>query len=136
VDDGADVPLEILERLRPLCLALPEVVEKQARVGTRWCVRRKNFAHVVVIADGWPPAYAAAAGLADAVVLTFRSAAQEVRAFAGAGPPFFVPPWFPNIVGLVLDADTDWDEVAELVTESYCTLAPKRLAALVERPAP
>jgi len=28
----------------------------------------------------------------------------------------------------------DWGEVAELVTESYCVLAPKKLVALVERP--
>ena len=34
----------------------------------------------------------------------------------------------------VLDADTDWSEVAELVTESYCALAPKKLVALVHRP--
>jgi hypothetical protein len=40
--------------------------------------------------------------------------------------------WFPDIVGLVLDADVDWDEVAELVTESYCALAPKKLVELVE----
>jgi hypothetical protein len=30
--------------------------------------------------------------------------------------------------------DVDWHEVAELVTESYCILAPNKLAALVERP--
>jgi hypothetical protein len=33
----------------------------------------------------------------------------------------------------VLDADVDWDDVAELVTESYCALAPKKLVELVER---
>jgi hypothetical protein len=135
MEGDADVPEDILEALRPVCLALPEAYEERAWVGTRWCVRKKNFAHVVVIEDGWPPAYAAAAGTGAATVLTFRSSAQEVQGFGAAGPPFFVPPWFPNIVGLVLDADTDWDEVAELVTESYCTLAPKKLAALVQRPA-
>jgi hypothetical protein len=30
----------------------------------------------------------------------------------------------------------DWDEVAELLPESYCVLAPKKLAALVSRPTP
>jgi hypothetical protein len=34
----------------------------------------------------------------------------------------------------VLDDDVDWDEVAELLTESYCLLAPKKLVALVDRP--
>jgi hypothetical protein len=30
--------------------------------------------------------------------------------------------------------DVDWDEVEELVTESYCLLAPAKLAARVDRP--
>jgi hypothetical protein len=41
--------------------------------------------------------------------------------------------WFPDIVGMVLDVEVDWDEVAELVTESSCALAPKSLVELVER---
>ena len=36
---------------------------------------------------------------------------------------------------MVLDDGTDWDEVAELLAESYCALAPKKLAELVPRPA-
>jgi hypothetical protein len=35
---------------------------------------------------------------------------------------------------LFLSEETDWAEVAELVTESYCFLAPKKLAALVHLP--
>ena len=35
---------------------------------------------------------------------------------------------------LVVDDATDWDEVCELVTESFCLMAPKRLAARVARP--
>jgi hypothetical protein len=35
---------------------------------------------------------------------------------------------------MVLDGGIDWTEVAELLTESYRLLAPKRLAALVEWP--
>jgi hypothetical protein len=35
---------------------------------------------------------------------------------------------------MLLDATTDWTEVAELLTESYCVLAPKKLQALVDRP--
>ena len=41
--------------------------------------------------------------------------------------------WWYDIVGMVLDAGVDWDEVAELLTESYCVLAPKKLVALVDR---
>jgi hypothetical protein len=117
-----------LDRVRAICLALPEVVEEQAWVGTRWMVRRKNFAHVVDIVDGHPPAYAAAAGSGDATVLTFRVPPDDLDALSHAGLPFFKPVWFPDIVGLHLTDDTDWAEVAELVTDSHRLLAPKRLA--------
>jgi hypothetical protein len=35
---------------------------------------------------------------------------------------------------MVLTDDTDWEEIRELVTESYCVMAPKKLAAQVDRP--
>ena len=137
--ERAEVPSEIVIRLRSICLALPEAYEEQAWVGTRWMVRKKNFAHVVHIDAGWPPAYARAVG-ADGpmTVLTFRSSGPELQALAAGGPPFFKPVWFPDIIGVVLDptgpAGTDWDEVGELVAESFCLLAPKHLARRVGRP--
>jgi predicted DNA-binding protein (MmcQ/YjbR family) len=33
---------------------------------------------------------------------------------------------------MVLDDDTDWSEVAELVTESYRLCAPQKLARLLD----
>ena len=48
---------------------------------------------------------------------------------------FFVPKYVgpKGWVGVRLDLHDppDWDEVAELIAESYCLTAPKRLAALV-----
>jgi hypothetical protein len=130
----AEVPDEVLEALRSVCLALPEAYEEAAWVGTRWCVRKKNFAHVLVIDEGWPPAYARAAATdGPAVVLTFRSSGLELEALTAAGPPFFKPVWFRDILGVELGDAVDWDEVAELVTESYCVMAPKRLAEQVAR---
>jgi hypothetical protein len=66
--------------------------------------------------------------------LTFRSSGDELSALANAGPPFYQPPWSPTVVGMVLDDDTDWDELAELLTDSYCVQAPRELAARVPRP--
>jgi hypothetical protein len=57
-----EVPREIVARLRSICLDLPEASEEPAWVGTRWSVRKNNFAHVLMIDAGWPPAYAKAAG--------------------------------------------------------------------------
>lgn len=59
---------------------------------------------------------------------------DERDALVATGHPFFVLGWGRNAVGMVLDDDTDWDEVTEIVTESYCVLAPMKLVALVERP--
>jgi hypothetical protein len=125
---------EIVGRVGAICGALPETVEEDAWVGVRWRIRTKTFAHVVPIEDGRPDAYAVAAGTPGPVtVLTFRSAGEELEVLAATGPPFFKPVWFRDIVGMALDDDTDWREVEELVTESYCLLAPKRLVALVRR---
>lgn len=127
------VPREFLARLRLICLELPESIEERAWVGTRWCVRRKNFAHVLVIRSGWPPAYARAAGTAGPVtVLTFRLSKENCGSPRFRRAPFFRPPWFPNIAGMCLDARTDWDEVDSLVRASFRVLAPRKLGEQVE----
>jgi len=127
------VPRPVLARLRLVCLDLPEVVEESAWEGVRWCVRGKNFAHVLTIVAGRPEAYARAAGTqGPACVLTFRLTPQACEAGRFRRPPFFRPVWFANIAGLHLDASTDWDEVDGLLRDSYRVLAPKKLAALVE----
>jgi predicted DNA-binding protein (MmcQ/YjbR family) len=120
-----DVPDDVRVELRELCLALPDAYEETAWKGTRWMVRKRTFAHVIgVEADGADPM----------VVLAFRSSGDELVALRNAGPPFIVLGWGRDAMGLAIDDDTDWDEVRELVTESYCVLAPKKLVALVDRP--
>lgn len=130
-----EIAPEVLAELRSTCLGLPEAHEEQAWVGIRWRIRTRTFAHVLVVDDGWPPAYARAARTqGPATVLTFRSAGPELDALRGSGPPFFAPIWRADEVGMVLDAGVDWAEVTELLTESYCTLAPTSLRDRVERP--
>ena len=124
-----EVAAEVIERLRGICVALPEVVEEAAWVGTRWRVRAKTFAHVLAIADGWPPVYARESGTdGPATLLMFRAAGEELDALRHGGPPFFGPIWRADEVGLILDAaPVDWAEVGELVTESYRLQAPSTL---------
>ncbi len=130
-----DISPEVVARLRSVCLSLPEAYEEQAWVGTRWRIRKRTFAHVVGVSEGWPPAYARAASTDGRTnVLTFQSPDLEIEALAGTGHPFFRPPWGPNVVGMVFDSHVDWGEVAELLTESYCLLAPQKLVAMVDRP--
>lgn len=52
VSDHADAAPEIVARLRAICLEFPEAYEESARVGTRWMIRKRNFAHVLVVNAG------------------------------------------------------------------------------------
>jgi hypothetical protein len=120
----ADVPAAVVAELRSICLGLPESVEKQAWAGTQWRVRNRMFAHVLTVdfADG------------PVIVMTFRSSGTGLDALRSAGHPYFRPAWGANLVGMVLDAGPNWDEVTELVIESYCVLAPKKLVEQIDRP--
>jgi hypothetical protein len=98
-------------------------------------VRKKTFAHVLAIEDGKPQSHAKAVGDAGPItIVTFRADGDELDALSHAGHPFFYAGWGRDVVGMVLEDATDWDEVAELLTDSYCLLAPKKLAAQVDRP--
>ena len=121
-----EAPAEITTELRAVCLGLPEAYEEPAWVGIRWRIRKRTFAHVIGVDDG----------RREFTVMTFRSSGAELDVLRSAGHPFFRPGWGTNVVGMVLEDDVDWAEVAELLTESYCVLAPKKLVALVDRPAP
>lgn len=131
----AALPIPVLNRLRLVCSDLPEASEEVAWVGIRWVVAKKNFAHVLMIDAGHPPAYAKAAGSDGPLcILTFRGPRPAMDAPRFRRPPFFRPPWFADIFGLAIDEATDWDEVENLLVQSYCLLAPKRLRAKVDRP--
>ena len=49
----AEVPPEIVAKIRSVCVALPEAYEEQAWVGVRWRIRERTFAHVLVLDSGW-----------------------------------------------------------------------------------
>ena len=129
-----DIPKPILKELRSVCLALPGATEEAARVGIRWCIAKKNFAHVLMIDTGRPPANAKAAGSNGPVfVITFRSDLVEFDPGSFSKSLYFKPVWWPNILGMVLDEHTDWKEVGVHLVASYRLLAPENLAATVRR---
>jgi hypothetical protein len=129
VTETSDAPLEVVERLGKICAGFPDAYEEDAWVGTRWRIRKRTIAHVLTIVSG-VPAYALAAGDDGPVtVMTFRAAGPELAALTTVGAPFFKAQGGDDVVGIVLDEDkTDWDEVSELLAESYCIMAPKGLA--------
>jgi len=137
VADYSDPPDVFVQRLRAICLAFPDAYEEKAWAGTRWMVRRRTFAHVLSVDHDSPPVLRRAVDeVGPATIVTFRSAGEELAMLTHAGPPFFYAGWGRNVIGLVLNEGTDWDEVTELMTESYCVLAPRKLVALVDRPPP
>ena len=116
-----ELPLHLVERLRSLVAGLPECEEQEAWVGVCWRVRRATVAH-------------AFGGEDQLFRVTFRAEPDEVMALQHLGPPYFKAGWGGNVVGVVLDDDTDWEELGELLTDSYCLQAPAGLAAQVPRP--
>ncbi len=113
------VPDSLAERFRTIAATLPRCAEEDAWVGVRWRVGKATVAHLFGGEDGQ-------------FRVTLRGDPDEVVAFQHLGAPYFKAGWGSNVIGLVLDEDTDWAEVAELVTASYCIMAPTHLAAQVE----
>ena len=97
-------------------------------------LRQKTFAHVFTVDPERQKVYARAAGTDQPIcAMTFRAPRSELDAIVHSGFPFFRGGWGVDVVGLVLTRRIDWGEVAELLTDSYCVLAPKKLVALVDR---
>ena len=116
-----DVPDAWVHRLDTIIARFPETTQERAWVGVCWKVRRATVAHVF-------------GGEDQLFRITFRADAEEVLAFEHLGPPYFRASWGVNVVGLLLDRNTDWNELTELLTDSYCLQAPPQLAERVGRP--
>ena len=110
----APVPDVWLARVRDVMSTLPEVREERAWTGVRWLVRGANVAHLFGGEDGL-------------VRISFRAEMSEVPVFEHAGPRWFRVGGSGNVVGIVLDDDTDVEELAELLTDSWVVQAPREL---------
>jgi len=110
-----------LGNLRRLCLALPETTERISHGEPTWFVRDKKV--FVMYADHHHDERVAFWSAAPAGAQEMLVAAYPDR--------FFVPPYvgYRGWLGVWLDVPVDWDEIADLVSEAYRTVAPKRLVA-------
>lgn len=125
-----DVVPALLDRVRSICLALPEAYEEPAWIGVRWRVRERTFAHVFTVDDDSTSVLRDVFDLhGEATAVTFRVEANELLALREQGHPFYYAGWGRDVIGMHLNDDTDWDEVEELLTDSYCVLAPKKLVS-------
>ena len=117
---------DLAEQLRAICLALPEVTERPSHGAPTWFVRGKN-AFVTLWADGhhdndFPHLWCAAApGVQPELV-------------AAEPDKFFRPPYVGGRgwIGVRLDGDLDWTEIAELCQDAYRAIAPARLIAQLD----
>jgi hypothetical protein len=109
-----------LERVRALCLALPETDERPSHGAPTFFIRgKKSF--VTYLDDHH----------SDGRLALWCNAppgAQE-SLMQRDGVRFFVPPYvgYRGWVGVRLDRDPDWDEVADIIEDAYRMTAPKRL---------
>jgi hypothetical protein len=114
----ADDPLDAL---RERCMALPEATERLSHGEPAWFVRdRKTF---VTYADHHHD---------DRLAFWCAAPPGAQEALVASDPEkFFVPPYVGGRgwIGVRLDVPTDWDEIADLVTDAYREVAPKRLLA-------
>ena len=119
--ERAEVPEATVLRISAIMRDLPGCEEESAWVGVRWRVGGDTVAHVF-------------GGEDQLIRITFRAEPDEVMAFEHLGEPYFRAGWGRNVVGMILDERTDWTELAELLTDSFCLQAPARLADQVSRP--
>jgi len=108
------------ERLREICLSLPEAEEVPMRRGPSYRVEDRIFATDRLVDER------------HTVWCKVPHGSQQILIGADS-ERFFVPPYFgtKGWVGMRLDGDCDWNEVAAFVQRSYRLVAPKRLAASV-----
>jgi hypothetical protein len=130
VSAPVEVPEDIVERIRTLCLALPEVTVRVDESLTRtrstaqsFDIRRRSFC--LLVAREGP------AGM-PVPLLVLRADPDERDALLSMGHPFFTSRAGRDRIIVVPTGDTDWEEIRELVTESYRILAPKKLTALLD----
>ncbi len=113
--------------VRAICLALPEVTERLSHGAPTWFVRdKKSFVTLWARghhADDFPHLWCAA----------LPGAQQELT--TSEPGRFFRPPYVGGRgwIGVRLDRDLDWAEIAAVCRDAYRAIAPERLIALLDQ---
>ena len=114
-----------LDRVREICLALPEAQEVEAWGAPTFRVNNKIFAMYSANSHH----------SAGRVALWMMSVSVEQDFVVRARPDcYFKPPYVgpSGWIGAWLDQRPRWEEIAELIRDAYRRRAPKKLAALVD----
>ena len=112
-----------IARARRICMALPDAWEQEAWGEPTWRVRKRMFAMFANDHHG------------DGRIALWCNAPVGVQQMLVRAEPdkCFVPPYVGvnGWIGIVLDRVDD-AELRELVVQSYCMVAPRKLQALVD----
>jgi len=117
-----------MDRLRAICLALPETSEKIAWGEPTWRVKGKLFAQLDNHHHG-----------ADHLAVWLPAPLGEQESLVFLDPQrFFRPPYVGSRgwVGVRIDGRPDWKLVASLVQQAYREVAPPRLREAVKMTPP
>jgi hypothetical protein len=117
------MPPSPLARLRKLSLGLPEAHEVEAWGEPTFRVKNKIFAMY---------AHANTHHGGGRHAVWCKASAVNQRLMVEAAPDrFFVPPYVgpSGWIGVWLDGDVDWSELADLLRDGYRMTAPKKLLA-------
>jgi hypothetical protein len=114
-----------IERLRTVCLALPEAHEVEAWSAPTFRVKNKIFAMFAASENhhgaGRPSVWVKSTHLIQDMLIH----EDPERYFA---PPYVGPKGW---LGIRLDRRPNWTTVADLIRDAYLLTAPKRIAAKV-----
>ena len=115
---------EILKHLRAICMGFPEATERLSHGEPTWFVRDKK---VFVMFDDHHHG-------ADHIAIWCPPRRGAGRARRRGAHRFFVPPYVGHRgwIGVRLDVEVDWDEVAGIAADSYRMVAPKKLIAQLD----
>ena len=118
-------PEVALKRMQAIVARLPDVEQSDNPPGCYFLVRRKIFAQVATVIDHGRPV----------TMVAFRPDPGERDALLAIGHPYFSRgPWDDRLgrIAILVEAATNWDEITELVTDSYRLVAPKKLVAQLD----
>ncbi|MEO8194880.1 MAG: MmcQ/YjbR family DNA-binding protein [Gemmatimonadales bacterium] len=124
--NGKKAATSPLDRVRRICLALPEAHEVEAWGEPTFRVRNKLFAMYAASGNhhggGRPTLWIKSTHVNQDLLMM----ADAERYFS---PPYVGPSGW---VGMYLDRKPDWKALADIVRDAWCLTAPKKLAVLLE----
>ena len=116
----------LLQRVRDLALALPDAEERPSHGAPGWRVGGKYFAYFNDQHHGTP----------HIAVLVKTSGVDEMEGLIEAHPEaYFRPAYYgaSGWIGVILNRPgVDWDAVSDWLTRSWRSVAPKRLAQMMD----